>query len=557
MSTVAEARVRPAGRSVVAGVMSPGAETPADRLHSPFRAVDPASGRELPTLYACATPEEVDQAGWQAWEAFFANVQRPPADRAALLERIAERLTALGDALLTLASDETGLGPARLVSERERTINTLRLFARLAREGDWVEAVIDTAQPARRPVPKPDLRRVLRPLGPVAVFGAGNFPLAYSTAGGDTASALAAGCPVIVKGHPGHPGTGEVVAQAVAAAVGDLRFHPGTFSFLHAGGAGELEVGQRLVRHPAVRAVGFTGSFAGGMALARLAAERPDPIPVFAEMGSTNPVFLLPDSLARSADVIAERLAQSAMASGGQMCTCPGLIFAVRGEGSERLGRIMSRLFNESPPLVMLNPRTRANFARRLEEVQAVPGVEVRGGSVHGAHRSAAEAARHVPGTPIRASPVLLRTTFEVFAAHPTLREEVFGPAAIIVECAEPEQLIRAATLIQGSLTATIWALPTDEPLARRILAVLELRAGRIVCNGVPTGVEVCAAMVHGGPFPATNAPHVTAVGPFAIRRWCRPVCYQNVPDALLPAELRQGNPLGLRRLVNDQWVAG
>ncbi|MEX2220114.1 MAG: aldehyde dehydrogenase (NADP(+)) [Phycisphaerales bacterium] len=547
--------IQPTGRSLIAGRFSGGGPGPVQHHASKFYAVDPHSGRELPTLFLAASADETDRAAWAAWEAFHALSTRPATDRAALLDCIAETVLGLGEDLIGLASDETGLGPARLVSERDRTVNTLRLFAELVRQGDWVEPVIDTGQSSRRPIPKPDLRRMLRPLGPVAVFGAGNFPLAYSTGGGDTASALAAGCPVVVKGHPGHPGTGELVAQAIAGAVAQVGFDPGTFSFLHAGGDREMAVGEQLVRHPAIRAVGFTGSFGGGTALAALAAERPDPIPVFAEMGSTNPIFILPGAAEAQAEAIAERLVASATNSGGQMCTCPGLFFIAKGEGAEQLQRAMARLLNEGQPQTMLSARTRANFARRAEEVAGTTGVDVRAGSVQAGHRTAREAQHHADGTPIRASAALFRATFDAFKRSPALRDEVFGPAAILVVCDDPEQLVDAAAAIQGSLTGTIWAGGTDEPLARRIHQVLEQRVGRLIYNGVPTGVEVAAAMVHGGPFPATNQPQTTAVGPFAVRRWCRPVCYQNAPDAFLPAELRNGNPLRLRRLVNGEWT--
>jgi NADP-dependent aldehyde dehydrogenase len=397
---------------------------------------------------------------------------------------------------------------------------------------------------------------MLRPLGPVAVFGAGNFPLAYSTAGGDAASALAAGCPVIVKGHPGHPGTGELVAQAVARAVEKVGLDPGTFSFLHAGGEREMEIGQRLVRHPAVRAVGFTGSVAGGMALTRLAAERPDPIPVFAEMGSTNPVFCLPGALEGQSDAIAERLYQSATSANGQMCTCPGLVFVARSSGAENLVKSLAKSMNEAAPQMMLNRRTRRTFAKRVGEVGAAAGVEVRGGSPQAAHREA-EAAEDKPGTPIRSSPVVFRTAFEAFRKTPTLHEEVFGPAVVVVVCEGEGQLADAAASIQGSLTGTIWAGAADSNLAKRIELILEQRVGRIIFNGVPTGVEVSPAMVHGGPYPATARPESTAVGPEAIRRWARPVCYQNVPEMFLPPELRNGNPLGVRRRVNGEWGEG
>lgn len=544
----------PSGRSWIAGRLVGGSAGPVQPQDAKFYSIDPHSGHQLPTLYLAASPEEVDQAAWAAWRAFHAMGVKTGAERAALLEAIAGEIMGLGEGLLAVASDETGLGPARLVSERDRTVTTLRMYADVIKRGDWVEAVIDTGQMGRRPVPKPDVRRMLRPLGPVAVFGAGNFPLAYSTAGGDTASALAAGCPVVVKGHPGHPGTGELVAQAVTRAVASCGFEAGTFSFLHAGGPREMSIGQQLVRHPAIRAVGFTGSLGGGMALAGVAAERPDPIPVFAEMGSTNPVFVLPGAAMGQGEVIAERLVQSATNSGGQMCTCPGLIFVVRGEGAEKIQRAMAKLLNESQPQTMLNPRTRATFAHRVEEVAAVKGVSIRAGSVQAGHRTGRDAEQHVAGSPIRVSAALFRTDMDTFLRTPTLHEEIFGPAAILVTCADEQQLVDAAAAIQGSLTGTIWAGAPDEALAGRVQQVLEQRVGRLIYNGVPTGVEVCAAMVHGGPYPATNQPDTTAVGPLAIRRWCRPVCYQNTPDQLLPAELRNGNPLKIRRMVNGKW---
>lgn len=545
---------QPTGRSIIAGKRSEPGSSPLLPHDAKFYTIDPHSGAQLPTLYVAASNEEVDAACWKAWQAFHWMQERPSSERAVLLEAIADRILDLGEGLLAMATDETGLGPARLVSERERTVAQLRMFAQLVRRGDWVQASIDTGQPSRRPLPKPDLRRMLRPLGPVAVFGASNFPLAYSTAGGDTASALAAGCPVIVKGHPGHPGTGELVAQAITKAVADTGFDPGVFSFLHAGGPREMAIGQRLVKHPAVRAVGFTGSFAGGTALAQLAAERPDPIPVFAEMGSTNPIFALPNALETLVADMAERLFTSITASNGQMCTCPGLIFAPRGDGCETLLRAISKSMNEAAPQSMLNPRVRRMFARRAGDVTAVAGVEVRGGSPLAAHRTAEGAEDHVPGEPIRSSPVLLRTTFETFRKNPTLHDEVFGPLALVVICETEQQLLDAAAMIQGSLTGTIWAGQTDGDLARRLQTILEQRVGRLIYNGVPTGVDVCASMVHGGPFPATNQPHTTAVGAFAITRWARPICYQNTPESMLPPELRNANPLNIRRLVNGEW---
>jgi 2,5-dioxopentanoate dehydrogenase len=509
-----------------------------------FRAISPASGHEMEPRFAPATDADIDRAARKAWEAFHAMLDRPAADRAGLLEAIAGAIAALDHKLIERASEETGLGPVRMVAERERTLFTLRMFAGVVRAGEWVEATIDRGEPSRRPLPKPDIRRMLRPLGPVAVFGASNFPLAYGVAGGDTASAIAAGCPVVVKGHPAHPGTGELLAGAVAAAVRQTGFHPGTFSFLHAGGTREREVGQRLIQNSCIRAVGFTGSLAGGLGLAKLARERPDPIPVFAEMGSTNPIFVLPGSAAAEAKGIAERLVSSLANSNGQMCTCPGLIFAVRGGDTETLVRTLADTINEAAPQPMLGERTRANFAARVRQVGGVGGVEVRAGSPAAADSAGKD-------QPIRCAPVLFRTTFEIFKAQPTLHEEVFGPAAIVVLCENDRQLIDAAAAVQGSLTGTIWASETDSALARTVLTILEQRVGRVIFNGVPTGVEVCASMVHGGPFPATNQAQTTAVGPAAIKRWARPVCYQHTPAAFLPAELRDENTLRIPRVVD------
>ncbi|MFM9994840.1 MAG: aldehyde dehydrogenase (NADP(+)) [Phycisphaerales bacterium] len=540
------------GRSLVAG-----APTPEPRTVEPgsvYRGIDPASGRELATPFVPATNEDVDKACWQAWQAFHAMGDRSNAERAALLDGIADQIVALGDALIGAATDETGLGPARLVSERDRTVHTLRMFAEVVRDGTWVHASIDTAQPSRRPAPKPDLRRMLRPLGPIAVFGAGNFPLAYSAAGGDTASALAAGCPVVVKGHPGHPGTGELVAHAVTRALAALSFHPGTFSYLQSGAIGsarEAAIGEQLVQHPAIRAVGFTGSFHGGMALARLAAARPDPIRVFAEMGSVNPVFILADAGTTQAVTIAERIVASLTNSNGQMCTCPGLIFGLRSGGMEAIVRSMGESLDVAVPQTMLNQRVRNNFARRAGEVGRVAGVEVRGGAPIAPPADKSVAPQ--PGEAIRCTPVLWRTTFEVFMRSATLHDEVFGPAAIAVVCDSEDQLVQAAAAIHGSLTGTIWATDVDTVAATRLHRVLEQRVGRLIYNGVPTGVEVCPSMVHGGPYPATNQPHATAVGSHAVHRWCRPVCYQNAPEGMLPQELWESNPLRLTRLINGK----
>ena len=533
------------GRSIVAGRW---AETSSEA----FQPVDPASGRVIDAAFHAASDVDVDGACWQAWEAFYAGVDAEA--RAEVLEGAAEGIVGLGDALITTASRETGLGVARLVAERERTTSTLRMFAALVRRGDWVEATIDTAEPSRRPMPKPDVRSMLRAVGPVAVFGASNFPLAYSVAGGDTASALAAGCPVIVKGHPSHPGTSELVGRAVAEAIERAGVHPGFFSMLQTGGERAIAIGEALVTHPCVRAVGFTGSVAAGRSLAWMASGRADPIPVFAEMGSTNPVFVLDGAMEAHGELVARRLAESVRNANGQMCTSPGLVFAMRGVPAESLVKALATIFNESAPETMLSPVVRDRFIERTAAVGAIEGVEVRGGSPMGGHR---EAASGITGDPIRCSPVVYRAPFEAFRRHATLRDEVFGPAVVVVVCDGEDELLEAAATIQGSLTGTIWAAGRDGGLAQRVQRVLEQRVGRLIFNGVPTGVEVCEAMVHGGPYPASSDAHFTSVGVRSIRRWVRPVCYQNGPDAFLPAELRNSNPLGIVRRVDGEATDG
>lgn len=505
-----------------------------------FHAIHPATGTPGEPSYSAATPAQVDAAARAAANAFRAGLPRDL--RTALLEAAADQIAGLGDGLLTLAAEETGLAATpRLAGERDRTVFQLRTFAGVVREGSWVEATIDHGDPARKPLPKPDVRRMLRPVGPVAVFGASNFPLAYSVAGGDTASALAAGCPVVVKGHPAHPGTGEMVARAVQRACEKAGAPAGTFAFLHAGGDRDLAVGQELVTHPAIQAVGFTGSPAGGMALVRLANGRPQPIPVFAEMGSVNPVVVLP-----SADdpTLGEKLAASAMMSGGQMCTCPGLVFAVKGPHLDALAAGMQAAFAKAAPVVMLSSRVREGYVKKLHETSHARGLETLAGV--GDQPPAAG--------PLTGAPTLLRTTSADFRRDPKLAEECFGPSAIVVACESVDDLLGALELVQGSLTGTLWTNPADAN-APRALAALAARAGRVVVNGVPTGVEVCPAMVHGGPFPACNRPDTTAVGAFAIRRWCRPVCWQNTPDALLPEELRETNPCRIFRVVNGKRI--
>jgi 2,5-dioxopentanoate dehydrogenase len=441
---------------------------------------------------------------------------------AAFLERIGDRILAIGDQLISTCCEETSLSVDRLTGERARTVNQLRMFAGLVREGSWIDARIDTALPDRKPVPKPDLRRMLLPLGPIAVFGASNFPLAFSVAGGDTASALAAGCPVVVKPHPGHPKTSALVASAVSGAAQDCQMSEGIFAMVE---DTSVQIGLELVRHQLVRAVGFTGSTRAGRALFGAANSRPEPIPVFAEMGSLNPLFVLPGALEKRWENIATGLTGSVTLGVGQFCTKPGLVFAAR---SSALNRFASRLGDElsrTPKGRLLNDSIAARFEESLKHAKAF--IQTEGGAY------------------------LLVTDGIKFGEEPALHEEIFGPATVLIQCASPDELIEVAGKLDGQLTVTIHAEPEDEALSARLLQVLKEKAGRVVWNGYPTGVEVCPAMHHGGPYPATTDGRFTSVGTAAILRFARPVCYQGLPQGLLPIELQNLNIRKIWRTVN------
>jgi alpha-ketoglutaric semialdehyde dehydrogenase len=501
-----------------------------------FHGTDPKSGQTLQPAMSIASASQVETAVKLAEAAAPVFRQTSPAKRAAFLRDCADRIMGLGDELLERVSAETGYPRARAEMERGRTCNQLRMFATEIETGDFFDARIDTALPDRQPLPRPDLRHVNQPLGPVVVFGASNFPLAFSVAGGDTASALAAGCPVIVKSHPSHPGTGELVAQAIAAAVAHTELPPGVFSFLADDG---FAVGAQLVQAPAVKAVGFTGSFAGGSALVALANKRSEPIPVFAEMGSSNPIFLLPQALKANAAGIAQGFVSSFTLGSGQFCVKPGLVFAVEGESFDEFVAAARKLVGEIPATVMLNQRICQSFGQTIAARSANGQLEViaQGGQPQDAG--------------YYAQVTLFSTSAQTLLEHPHLLEETFGPAAILVKCRNREEMLEAARRLPGQLTATLQC--TAEELAdfSDLTDLLSTRVGRLVVNGFPTGVEVCHAMVHGGPFPATSDSRFTSVGTNAIRRFLRPVCYQNYPEALLPPALRNENPLGITRLVN------
>lgn len=517
----------------------------ADRLSAgtgrTVRAVSPLDRAVLEPAFAEAGQAEVDAALEAAEAAFPAYRALSPAQRAAFLETIADEILALGDDLIARARLETGLGTERLVGERGRTMNQLRLFAQVVREGSWVDARIDTALPDRQPLPRPDLRRLLVPLGPVVVFGSSNFPLAFSVAGGDCASALATGNTVVIKAHRGHPGTSEMVATAIRRAVDRCGVPAGVFSMLHGPGA---VMGQALVRHPLTRAVGFTGSRSGGRALLDTAAARHEPIPVFAEMSSLNPLFVLPGAVQERGAAIAEGVKNSVTLGVGQFCTKPGLIFGVAGEAWEAFQQALVRQFEAAAPATMLHQGICEEFHSGLKRVRAIEGV-----------RLLACSAKAADANQTQGAPIVLVTDAANYARHPELTEEVFGPFALCVTASSVAELETLARGLEGQLTATLQGTPADLAEAAGLVAVLTRKAGRLVCNGYPTGVEVSQAMNHGGPYPATTDTRFTSVGATALQRFVRPVCHQNFPAALLPDELKDGNPLGIWRLVNSQWT--
>jgi len=505
---------------------------------SSFQARNPEDGAALAPRCVEATTDEIDHAMTLAAEAHVQLKARPRGERADLLEAIAAAIEDLGEPLLERAHAETALPMARLTAERGRTTGQLRMFAAVLREGSCLQARIDHPLPDREPLPKPDLRQMQIALGPVVVFGASNFPFAFSVAGGDTASALAAGCTVVAKAHPAHPGTSEMVGRAVVDAVRAAGLPEGTFSMVH--GAGH-EVGMALVRHPATRAVGFTGSLQGGRAIFDAAAGRPDPIPVFAEMGSINPVFTLPGALSERGQQIADGLSKSVTMGVGQFCTNPGVIVTLAGEDSTALAERLAELLEEAPTGTMLHAGIAESYAHAIDQRRQMDGIEVH--------------SRAEPAAESRAVPTMMQTTAEVFLEQDELREEVFGPCTIIVECRDQADMQRLAHCLDGQLTSTVMASPADLEQFAGLVSTLEEKAGRIIFNGYPTGLEVCPSVHHGGPYPATTDSRTTSVGSAAISRFLRPVCYQDAPAALLPPELADGNPEGILRMVDGEWT--
>ena len=503
-----------------------------------LQSINPATGHAIDTpVFNCATPVLVDRACELAEQAFDTFRATAPQLRARFLEAIADGIVELGSVLTERAHCETGLPMARLEGERGRTVGQLRLFASVLRQCRWQNATFDSALPDRQPLPRPDLRMCKVALGPVAIFGASNFPLAFSVAGGDTASALAAGCPVVFKAHRAHLGTSELVARVVQQAAKRLALPAGTFSLVIGDGN---DVGQQLVAHPAIKAVGFTGSRAGGLALVRAAAARAEPIPVYAEMSSINPVFLLPGALQARARPIATAFVDALVMGAGQFCTNPGVVLAVEGPGLEAFLAQAAEHLGQKAAQTMLTPGIHSAYDEGVNRILDQAAVEVVASGLP--HAGATQAQGH-----------LFQVSAAQVAANPSLLEEVFGPAAIVIRCQHTGDMLAFAKAIEGQLTATLHLEDQDLSVAQGLVQAMEKKAGRVLVNGFPTGVEVCDAMVHGGTYPATSDSRTTSVGSTAIERFLRPVCYQNFPDALLPDALKQGNPLNLWRQVDGQ----
>jgi NADP-dependent aldehyde dehydrogenase len=501
-----------------------------------FSSIEAATGTALPHTFFQATEAEVQQAVAVATAASVSFRHAGIEVRAALLETIAEELEALDEDFVQVVMQESGLPEPRVRGERQRTVNQMRLFAQVLRRGDFLGVRIDTALPERQPVPRPDIRQYRIALGPVAVFGASNFPLAFSVAGGDTASALAAGCPVVVKAHPGHPATSELVAEALVRAVSRCNLPAGVFGMLF----GDM-IGAELVKTSGIKAVAFTGSLQAGRVLCELAAQRPEPIPVFAEMSSINPVILLPGALEQRSTQIAAGLAASATLGSGQFCTKPGLVIGFKGASFDRFCSLLAAAIGEKEPAVMLNRGILKHYNEGIEKMGRLPGVQrLAGGAIQD---------NRAQTTVFLADASLLRDR------ERPLEQEVFGPATVLVAINNLQDLLRLLPGLQGQLTASLFAEQHELSDCLPLVTALETRVGRIIFNDYPTGVEVGDAMMHGGPYPATSDSRATSVGSLAIDRFLRPVCYQGYPDCLLPEPLQNANPLGISRLINGEWT--
>ncbi|KUO65520.1 MAG: aldehyde dehydrogenase [Lutibacter sp. BRH_c52] len=502
-----------------------------------FKTFNPKENKENDVVFSEASDIEIEMAAALASEAFKVFRHISGIKKSEFLNQIANEIEALGDELIKAYCLESGLPEGRAIGERGRTIFQLRTFANLVKEGSWVKATIDSADPNRQPIPKVDIRKMLIPIGPVVVFGASNFPLAYSTAGGDTAAALAAGCPVIVKSHPMHAGTGELVASAIINAAEKTGMPNGVFSNLNSSG---IEVGVALVKHPQVKAVGFTGSVGGGRALYNLASQRPEPIPVFAEMGSVNPVIILPEAAKNKGNEWAKIYAGSITLSSGQFCTNPGLILGIKGIDLTNFIQKLSEEIVKIEPSCMLHPNIIGAYESKKATMQKQAGLQ-----------TAASFSEEVAANYGRQA----ITTVEgaTFLQNTALHQEVFGPFSMVVQCENAQQLSAIIANLEGQLTGTVLAENGELEKYEMIINALQNRVGRIIFNGVPTGVEVCAAMVHGGPYPASTDSRFTAVGINSIKRWVRPFSFQSWPNSMLPDELKNENPLGISRIIDGK----
>lgn len=513
----------------------------ADEVSERFYGMNPVTGQRLQPGYSAAKAADVEHAAQLATEAFAVYRRTLGRERAAFLRSIAANIESISPELVERANQETALPVARLQGETARTCGQLRLFAQVVEEGSWVAARIDRSDPDRKPSPKPDIRSMLRPLGPVVVFGASNFPLAFSVAGGDTASAFAAGNPVIVKAHPAHPGTSELVGQAIRDSVRQCGLPEGMFSLLFDSGT---QIGVALVTHPLVKAVGFTGSRAAGRALMDLAAQRPEPIPFFGEMSSTNPVFILPGALRQRGGTIATGLHGSFTLGAGQFCTKPGLVFVPQSSAAREFAEKLEQLVAGSPTCHLLTAGIRSSY------LSAVAGRKV-----HATVKSVTEAPPPTAENTLSVGPVLFETDGASFLKSFQLEGEIFGPTTLLVEHSSRGELLEIARKLEGHLTATIHGTEQDLSDFSDLVAILEGKVGRLIFNAFPTGVEVSHAMVHGGPYPATSDGRSTSVGSQAIFRFARLVCYQGFPDEALPEELKDANPLGIWRMIDGQMT--
>ncbi|SNZ00802.1 aldehyde dehydrogenase (NADP(+)) [Flagellimonas pacifica] len=504
-----------------------------------FYGVNPSTGSQLQTPYYQATQQEIDEAITLAENAFTEYRDKSGKEKAVFLETIAGELASIEQEIVAIGTQETGLPAGRLSGELGRTTGQLRLFASLLRDGSWVDARIDTADPNRTPVPKPDTRQMQIALGPVGVFGASNFPLAFSAAGGDTASAFAAGCTVVVKAHPAHPGTSELVGNAIIKAAKKCGMPNGVFSMVH---GASIDVGQAVVRHPFIKAIGFTGSFRGGKSLFDEAARREEPIPVYAEMGSTNPVFVLPGALKENHQALAEGLSGSVQLGVGQFCTNPGLTIVPEQEEGSLFENILKESISDAESATMLTESIQRAYNSGLEKLKAKDAVASVSFGKKGEQQS-------------QGVPEVLSVSANDFLSDKELEEEVFGPSTLLVRTKDKDEMIKIAKGLNGHLTATVQGTEADLAEYADLLKILERKVGRLLINGFPTGVEVCHSMVHGGPFPATSDARMTSVGTAAITRYTRPICYQNYPDALLPDELKAANPLNILRLENGKYI--